>query len=116
MSRLPVLRDCTFRRDARLQASLADIVAASFVDDVCKLESEFERRDTLYLLRGERDEVLSFFLVSWDTLEVEGQQVPTLNAGLTAARPDQKGTGTSIELYRHAVSEAREREQAHRRK
>src|SRR3954451_24832458 len=113
MSRLPVLRDCTFRRDARLQASLAEIVAASFVDDVGKLESEFERRDTLYLLRDERGELLSFFMVSWDTLEVDGRRAPTLTAALTAARPDQKGTGTTVGLYRHVVSEARERERVH---
>jgi steroid delta-isomerase-like uncharacterized protein len=49
-------------------------------------------------------------MVSWDTLEVDGRQVPTLNAGLTAARPDQKGNGASIRLYRHVVSEAQERE------
>src|SRR5262249_19523830 len=48
--------------------------------------------------------------------EIDGRQVPTLNAGLTAARPDQKGTGTSIRLYRHAVSEAQEREQVQQRK
>ena len=77
---------------------------------------EFERRDTLYLLRDERGEVLSFFMVSWDTLEIDGRQVPTLNAGLTAARPDQKGTGKSIRLYRHVVSEAQERERLQRRK
>ena len=116
MIRLHVLRDGAFRRDARVKSSIADIVAASFVDDVGLLESDFERRDSLYLLRDERGGVMSFFMVSWGTLEVDGRQVPTLNAGLTAARPDQKGTGTSIRLYRHAVSEAQEREQVQQRK
>jgi hypothetical protein len=116
MSRLRVLRDGAFRCDARLKESIADIVATSFVDNVGLLEIEFERRDTLYLLQDERGEVLSFFMVSWDTLEIDGRQVPTLNAGLTAARPDQKGTGKSIRLYRHVVSEAQERERLLRRK
>jgi hypothetical protein len=116
MRRLHVLRDGAFRRDARLKASIADIVAASFVDDVGLCESDFERRDSLYLLRDERDEVLSFFMVSWDTLEIDGRHVPTLNAGLTAARPDQKSTGTSIMLYRRVVAEAQEREQLQQRK
>jgi hypothetical protein len=116
MSRLHVLRDGTFRRDERLKASIAAIVAASFVDDVGGLEIEFERRDTLYFLQDERGEVLSFFMVSWDTLDIDGQRVPTLNAGLTAARSDQKGNGKSIRLYRHVVSEAQEQERLQQRK
>jgi hypothetical protein len=116
MSRLHALRNGAFRHDERLKTSIADIVAASFVDDVGRLEFEFERRDTLYLLQDERDEVLSFFMVSWDTLDIDGRQEPTLNAGLTAARPDQKGNGKSIRLYRHVVSEAQERERLQRRK
>ncbi len=110
MSRLHVFRDGTFRRDARLKAAIAEIVAASFVDEASRLEREFERRDTLYVLADERGEVLSFFMVSWDTLEIDGQQVPTLNVGLTAARHDQKGNGKSNWLYRHVVAEAQRRE------
>lgn len=116
MSRLHVLRDGNFRRDARLKASIAGIVAASFVDEASRLEREFERRDTLYFLEDERGGVLSFFMVSWDTLEIDGRQVPTLNVGLTAARPDQKGTGSSIRLYRHVVAEAQRRERLLERK
>jgi hypothetical protein len=116
MSRLHVLRDGTFRRDERLKASIAAIASASFVDDVGRLEIEFERRDTLYFLQDEPGEVLSFFMVSWDTLDIDGRQVPTLNVGLTAARPDQKGSGKSIRLYRHVVSEAQERERLQQRK
>ena len=110
MRRLDALRDGIFRDDARLKASIAEVAAASFVDNIGLLERDFERRDCLYLLRDERGEVMSFFMVTWGTLEIEGRQLPTLNAGLTAARPDQKGKGTSIKLYRRAVLEAQERE------
>src|SRR5262249_8442175 len=58
MSRLHALRNGAFRRDERLKASIADIVAASFDDDVGRLEFEFEGRDTLYFLQDERGEVL----------------------------------------------------------
>ena len=113
MSRLQVIRDGAFRRDAGLKAAIATIVATWFVDDVGQLEKEFERRDTLYFLQGEHGEVLRFFLVSWESLEINGRQVPALNAGLTAARPDQKGMGGPLRLYRHVVSEAQEWEQLH---
>ncbi len=116
MSRLHALDAGEFRRDERLKSSIARIVAASFIDEVGLLESDFEHRDSLYLLRDGRGDVMSFFLVSWGTLEIDGRQVPTLNAGLTAARPDQKGNGSSIRLYRRAVFEAQEREKSWRRK
>jgi hypothetical protein len=62
MSRLHVLRNGAFRRDERLKASIANIVAASFDDVVGRLSFEFERRDTIYFLEDKRGEVLSVCL------------------------------------------------------
>lgn len=116
MSQLQVIRAGAFRHDGGLKAEIADIVAMRFIDDSERLEKEFERRDTLYLLRGDSGDILCFFLVSWDSLDVNGRRISTLNTGLTAARPNRKGMGESLRLYRHVVAEAREWERTHQRK
>jgi hypothetical protein len=113
MSRLQVVHDGAFRRDEGLKAVIAAVVAPSFIDDVRRLEREFDRCDTLYLLRDQRGDVSCLFLVAWETLEVDGRVVPALYTGLSAARPDQKGTGRVVRLYDHCVSEARQWEQCH---
>jgi len=116
MSRLEVVRDGAFRRDHGLKAALAAVVATSFIDEVGRLERTFDRCDTLYLLRDGRGEVLCFFLVAWENLPVEGRDVPTLDTGLTAARPGQKNTGTFVKLLNYCIFEAQQWEQRHRQK
>src|SRR5262249_13817851 len=88
--RLHVVRNGAFRRDEVLKSSIARIVATRFVADAGQIAKEFERRDTLYFLADHRDEILSFFLVSWGALEIDCRRVPVLNTGLTAAKPNLK--------------------------
>src|SRR4051812_2534011 len=111
MSRMQVIRDGGFRGDERLKAEIAAVAAHSFIDDVARLEREFDRCDTLYLLRDDHGDVVCFLFVAWETLDIGGQQVPALYTGLTAATPDQKGTGSAMQLYHFFVSDAQQWEQ-----
>ena len=116
MSRLQVVRDGAFQRDEGLKAALAAVAAPSFIDEVGRLERTFDRCDTLYLLRDGHGEVLCFFLVAWEALDVEGRDVPTLYTGLCAARPGQKNTGSVVKLLNYCMFEAQQWEQRHREK
>jgi hypothetical protein len=101
-----VIRAGAFRRDAELLAAVADIAAASFHDQAGRLESVLARCDTLYLARDERGEVMCFFLVAWESLSIDGVDVPALYGGLCAARPSQKGMGTAVKLFNCCMADA----------
>ena len=116
MSQFQVVRDGAFRHDQELKAAITAIAAASFIDDVDRLDREIDRCDTLYLLRDEGGDVLCFLMVAWETLDIDGRQEPALYTGLTAARPDQKSTGNAMKLYLFFVSDAQRWEDLHRRK
>jgi hypothetical protein len=116
MSRFQVIRDGAFRRDEGLKRAVAAIAASSFIDQVSRLEREFRRCDTLYLLRDDLGNVSCFFMVAWEMLDIEGRDVPTLYTGLLAARPDQKSTGKAMKLLNHCVAEAQQWERGHREK
>ena len=116
MSQFQVVRDGAFRHDQELRAAITAIAAASFIDDVNRLDREIDRCDTLYLLRDEGGDVLCFLMVAWETLDIDGRQEPALYTGLTAARPDQKSTGSAMKLYLFFVSDAQRWEDLHRRK
>jgi hypothetical protein len=116
MSRLQVVREGAFRRDEPLKAALAAVAAASFVDEAGRLGWTFDRCDTLYLLRDVRDGVLGFFLVAWETLAVEGRDVPALYTGLCAVRPDQKNAATFVRLLKCCLLDAQQWERRHREK
>jgi hypothetical protein len=116
MSRLHIVRDGAFRGDPPLKAEVAAVVACSFIDDVGRLEREFARCDTLYLLRDEGGELASFFMASWEALEFDGHLVPALYTGLTAARPDRKHTGEAMVMYDRFVANAQTWERQHGQK
>jgi len=46
-----------FRGVGALKAAITAVVAPSFIDDVDRLEREFDRCDTLYLLRDEHGDL-----------------------------------------------------------
>ena len=113
MSRFQVIRDGAYRCDQGLKDAIAAIAAPIFIDDADRLEWVFDRCDTLYLLRDGRGDVLCFLLAAWETLEIDGRPEPALYAGLTAARPDQRGTGNAMKLYNFFVADA-QRSERHR--
>ena len=116
MGRIQVIRDGAFRHDPALTAAVAAIAAASFHDETGRLDRELARCDTVYLSRDEHDEVACLFLVAWETLDVNGDTRPALYTGLSAARPDRKGTGATVRLYKRCVGDAREWERRHRQR
>ena len=113
MSRLQVVRNGAFRRDARLKATVAAAVAPSFIDESGRLERELERCDTLYLMYSDEGEVLCLFMISWESLEVDGRDVPCLYTGLCAATPAHKNTGSFLKLLNYCMFEAQNWEKCH---
>ena len=116
MSQFQIVRDGAFRHDQELKAAITAVTAASFIDEVDRLDREIDRCDTLYLLRDEGGDVLCFLMVAWEALDIDGRQEPALYTGLTAARPDLKSTGNAMKLYRFFVSDAQRWEELHRKK
>ena len=77
------------------------ILAPSYDDTSSLLAREFAHCDTLYLLRDELGVLLSFIMVAWETVEVEGQCLPALFAGLGSTRQEEKErrfTGPPLQL------------------
>lgn len=116
MGRIQVIRDGAFRHDPALMTAVTAVAAASFYDDVGRLDRELARCDTLYLSRDERGAVACLFLVAWETLDVNGATHPALYTGLSVARPDLKGTGATVRLYKRCVEDAQEWERRHRQR
>ncbi|MBN9518159.1 ester cyclase [bacterium] len=108
-----VIRDGAFRADPALLAEIATVAADSFLDTTDRLTRELDRCDTLYLLRGPTGELDCFFLVAHHHLDVGGHQIPALYLGLSAARPEVKGTGLAVRLYDRCAVDARGWERAH---
>lgn len=108
MGRLEVIREGALRFHPGLRAAIHSVVAASFAYDPDRLDTEFERCDTLYAMRGNENELLSLFLVAWETLEVDGREVPALYMGVSTGPPDQNGSGKVSALYRQCISDAQE--------
>lgn len=116
MFQVEVLRDGSFRSDAGLRRQIHEIASGSFVNDPARLDGEIDRLGTLYLSRDERGDVLGFFLVSYETLEVDGRDATALDLGVCAPRPDVKGTGKVVRLIQRCVRDARRWEEANGRR
>lgn len=111
-----VIRGAAFRDDDRLRSEVAAIAGASFIDTVSRLDREFQHCDTLYLVRDGSGQIACFFMVAWETLDVEGESWPALYTGLSATRPDLKGSGRVFRLYNHCLYEAQQWEARHGRR
>ena len=116
MCRLEVVRGVAFQRDERLKKEIRAVVRASFVDEENRLESEFEHCDTIYLMRDHRDEMVSLFMVAWETLEIEGEHLPALFMSVSVTRTDHKNTGKMSPLYKQCIVESQQWELRHGQK
>lgn len=55
-------------------------------------------------------------MVAWETIEVEGQCLPALYAGLSAVRQENNNTGLAAHLYNYSMFEAQEWQRHHQQK
>jgi hypothetical protein len=84
----------SFKDDAALRREILELVAPSYEDPTAVAARFWESCNSLYLARDEDGRLICFFLVGWETLEVEGGgSLQTLHLGLSAARQDVKDTG-----------------------
>lgn len=107
MINIDVIRQGEFRNDVAIQASLLSLMAPSYKDPVALIARELAHCNTLYLTRDAEGEVVCFFLVSWETLEIPEQGIiPALYLGLSAMRQGAKNSGYISLLYSRCIAEA----------
>ncbi|WP_165070084.1 hypothetical protein [Paludisphaera rhizosphaerae] len=116
MSQIEVLRDGSFRNDAHLRRQIHDVASGSFTHDDARLDGEIDRLGTLYLSQDRRGDLQGFFLVNYESLEIDGRELPVLYLGVCAPRPDVKGTGKVVRLIQQSIRDAQQWEDANGRK
>jgi hypothetical protein len=108
--RLQTIRDAEFRDDPELRAAIWNLIQHRYDDPTALLDREFDRCDTLYLVRNISGELLSFQMVSWETIGVDGDEVPTVRIGLLATSGGYVEELSVIQLYRLLFQDVRDRE------
>jgi hypothetical protein len=103
---IAAIRGRAFRNDQRLIATLETLLAPSYETPAAVLERDIARCDTLYLRYDTRGEIAAFFLVSWESIAVDGLDLPSVYLGLSATRQDTKNSAIVRELYDHFLGEA----------
>ena len=103
MCRLQVVRDGAFRRDRGLREAIRAVVAASFVFEPARLDEEFDRCDTLYLMRGAGLPNDTYFPDLWGLYNT-GQEGGTTGADIKAL--DAWSRGENGEAVRQRAAEA----------
>jgi len=110
------VRDKSFRNDESLRATIYKLVEPSYQDPTALIAREFEHCDTLYLAKDEDGNLVAFFMVAWETLNVSGELLQAVYLGLSATSEDTKNTGIVRELYSHFISDGARWEQCTGRK
>lgn len=104
---ITITKSDLIKTDKALRRQLLELSAPSYEDPSAVVEREWETSNSIYLARDGGGSVLCFFMVAWETLEVENSGcVPTLHLGLSAAREGAKNAGLTGALYMRCFSDA----------
>jgi len=95
---------------SRRQA-IKDITSGSYANPDVLLEQEFIKNNKVYLSMSEDDQIDAFFMVGWSTLPFQDQQIDCVFLGLSAAKPEHKGTRLVPALYNRFFLDAKCRAQ-----
>lgn len=103
------LHSRTFRDDKALREELRMIVCHSYKDVSPLLDGDVERCTNLYLGRM-NNSIVCFFLVSHESLVVNGRRLPVTFLGFSGTSAESQSTGTIWKIYERAISDVKELE------
>jgi len=98
-SKIILIKDGKFRVNPNLFRELLKLLYPSYENPELFLNESLNRCDTLFLLRDELDQLSAFFLVSWESIYLNGSDRMTCYLGLSATRQDLKNTAEVGKLY-----------------
>jgi hypothetical protein len=104
---ITITRSDLIKTDEALRQELLELTAPSYEDPSAVVEREWKTSNSIYLARDGGGNIVCFFMVAWETLEVEGSGcIPTLHLGLSAAGEEAKMTGLTAALYTRCLRDA----------
>jgi hypothetical protein len=91
--------------------AIESITSGSYANPGVLLEQEFIKNNEVYLSISENGQLDAFFMVGWSTLQFLDQQIECVFLGLSAAKPEHKGTRLVPSLYNRFFCDAKSRAQ-----
>jgi hypothetical protein len=105
-----------FKNNSGLITEIVELVKPSYVDYLSLLDREINHCNSIYLLRDSSQKLITFCLVSWEDLIVNGKETPSLYLGLCVTSQETKGTGMFNNLYKRVIADAQRWEKNHLQK
>jgi len=102
----PIERRTDFKSDSGLVSQILALTNESYLNNTELIDREIRHNQDIYILRGEDQSLLAFFMINPEPVNGEDSYY----LGLSACRHDMKGHGFAKSLYRRFLSDCRERE------
>src|SRR4051812_43271202 len=100
------------RADQTLRAEMHQLAQPSYEDPSAIIDREIAECTKLYYARDAADDLVCFYITSWEAIDVDGQHVPSVHLGLSCTRQDTKNSGYVTSLYARCLQDAIEQQQA----
>jgi hypothetical protein len=85
--------------------AIENITSDSYANPGVLLEQEFIKNNEVYLSISENGQLDAFFMVGWSTLRFQDQEIDCVFLGLSAVKPEHKGTRLVPSLYSRFFSD-----------
>lgn len=108
---IEILDKADYVSNSTLQESLLAIARPSYIDPLPVFTRNIQRCNKIYLAK-QNEAIVAFFMVSWETVEFQGEIIPAAFLGLSATSMATKNTGIIRNLYRRSLEDIKKWEEA----